>query len=326
MSQPRVRLTQIASRAQLAVILVATVCSARGLLAQDNTPITVEVEVNENRGGFLGSILSSSRGSLRSSGSEVESRLRSQRWIRLTYSNAEASVTLTDQRRREVGRKENKKDDKVQVEYEYEVRGQLLVGRDRTSLSGEARTTVDSRSSPSDSTHFDTAARELADQAIAELAGHIDELRPDRPLLGFSHREKHRMLVRGDGLEVTDVALGGPAERAGLRVGDRIRRIDDETGTGDMSALVEQAWLLPEGARMLIEVERDKVRHVLEMRPVARSRWVGTDREELGDGDEEKVLRRDRSSESGEGDPGGAQTPARSGVRIIKGMRGAEVL
>lgn len=307
------------------VIALAPSLAGSRASSQDNSPITVEVEVDEERRGFLGSILSSSRGSLRSSASEVESRLRQHRWLRLSYSNAEATIALTDQRRREVGRKENKKDGSISIEYEYEVRGQVLVGRDRSSIWGETRTTADSTTTPSDSTYFDTAARELADRAISEIAGRIDDLRPDRALAGFSHRQKHKMLVKGDGLEVTDIVPGGPAAKAGLQVGDRIRRVDDENGTGDMDRLIEELWLRPSGARVQIEVERDKLRRTVLLTPLPRSRWFGEGSEESDQTDE---LRRDRSAEAG-GRTGAAvdeKTEARGAVEIVRGMRAADVL
>jgi len=286
----------------------------------------VEVEADEGRGGFLGSILSSSRGSLRSSASEVESRLRQHRWLRVTFSNAEATVVLTDQRRREVGRKENKKDGSVSVEYEYEVRGQVLVGRDHTSIWGDTRTTVDSKTSPSDSTYFDTAARELADRAVSELAGRIDDLRPDRALAGFSYEQKHRMLLKGDGLEVTDIVRGGPADVGGLRVGDRIRRVDDEKGTGDMDRLIDELWLRSPAARVEVEVEREKVRHIVVLTPLPRSRWFGEPASQSDD--EAAVVRRDGRRQNGEEDRPPAARPDGPGdeVKIVRGMRATDVL
>jgi S1-C subfamily serine protease len=56
---------------------------------------------------------------------------------------------------------------------------------------------------------------------------------------------KYKMLVRGDGLEVTAVAPASPANAAGLQVGDRIRSIDGEKNTDKMNARIAGWWTDP---------------------------------------------------------------------------------
>jgi len=60
----------------------------------------------------------------------------------------------------------------------------------------------------------------------------------------------------GDALEVMDVTAGGPAERAGVRAGERVRAIDGKpVGAGDLLRLRERFRSEPPGSTLRLELE-----------------------------------------------------------------------
>jgi hypothetical protein len=62
----------------------------------------------------------------------------------------------------------------------------------------------------------------------------------------------------GDALEVMDVTAGGPAERAGVRVGERVRAIDGKpVGAGDLLRLRARFQSEPPGTRLKLETEAE---------------------------------------------------------------------
>lgn len=71
------------------------------------------------------------------------------------------------------------------------------------------------------------------------------------------------------------VEPGSPAERAGLQVKDRIRRIDDEKGTDQMDERARTWWVEPPGTRVALEVERNKQRQTVALALLPRSQWAG---------------------------------------------------
>jgi hypothetical protein len=78
----------------------------------------------------------------------------------------------------------------------------------------------------------------------------------------------------GDGLEVTDVDAEGPAYAAGLRAGDRIRRVDDESNTLLMDERI-LTWRLGAPPPTTIEFERDKKRQTIVGEPGTGRRGGG---------------------------------------------------
>jgi putative serine protease PepD len=80
----------------------------------------------------------------------------------------------------------------------------------------------------------------------------------DRPYLGLSST------ATSAGVEVADVVSGGPAERAGLRAGDRIVRLDDEpvSEPGDVTDVLNSH---EPGDSIEIEVERSGSREQLDV-------------------------------------------------------------
>jgi S1-C subfamily serine protease len=116
----------------------------------------------------------------------------------------------------------------------------------------------------------------LAERADDWILARLDLLRPRRPDAGFRHELKHKWLLAGDGLEVTEVLPGSPAAVAGLEVGDRIRAVDSEKGTAEMDRRVRTWWFDLPGRRVRLEVERGKARRTIECTVERPRRWPGT--------------------------------------------------
>ena len=163
------------------------------------------------------------------------------------------------------------------ITFRYQIRGEVGIVGDREML--EAEVTVShsyaessSRMEPSareDRDAFERAGRELGPKVRAWILPRLAALRPDGPDAGFRHKKVMKWLIRGDGLEVTEVAAGSPAERAGLQVGDRIRKIDGEDGTSEMD---ERVWLWRlgrAGTRVVLEFERGGQRRTIDVDLVA---------------------------------------------------------
>ena len=72
------------------------------------------------------------------------------------------------------------------------------------------------------------------------------------------------------GFRVTQVYPGTEASKAGLKVGDRIRRIGIEGGTPQMDEIVWTWPLEAPGTRVSMEIERDKRRFPAEIELAAQ--------------------------------------------------------
>ncbi len=89
--------------------------------------------------------------------------------------------------------------------------------------------------------------------------------RPPRPWLGLFAMENDDALVVGG------ISESGPADRAGLRPGDRILSIDGED-ISDLAALWRHVWAAgTAGARVRLTVVRDEKRHHLTLHSVDRA-------------------------------------------------------
>jgi hypothetical protein len=242
--------------------------------AQDNAPLEVMVTSSIEGSKGLSRILSSaSEGDTAATAREIEKALSGMRSFRMVPIGGEAIIHVERRARIESSRSRNKKGEES-VTHRYSTHGTVTIGDSRRSVDAESTHTYGADQTRDDSAHFRALAGELAAKATAEILSRLDDLRPDRPLHGFTHQAKYKMLIRGDGLEVSSVERGSPAEHAGLQPGDRIRRIGMEKGTDQMNARVWEWWTEAPGTRVTLEVERKKERAPFELTLLPRERWA----------------------------------------------------
>jgi hypothetical protein len=198
--------------------------------------------------------------------------LRGRQWMQIVPGGQDAAVAVSRCLRSQSSSSRSK-DGKVSITFRYRVIAAIAIPGERDTLEAEDSVFKTfregaSRMRPSateDRNAFKAAGGQLATKFRAWLLARIEKLRPDGPDAGFRHEAKYRWLVKGDGLEVTYVRPGSPAERAGLREGDRIRQIDGEKGTKEMDERVLTWRLERAGTRVALEVERDKQRRRVEL-------------------------------------------------------------
>jgi len=242
--------------------------------ADSSAPIALDVRASaQSQKTYLGGILSASHSDeIRHMVSDVENRLEKERYLRLTRSDAEVLVTITDAERVERSRKVDK-DGKETIEHRYSARGDVDVANRSVRVDAYVDFTEGS-SYRNDSDQFEKVADKLVDEINQVVFGNLDVLRPDRPVAGFDHKRKFKLLIKGDGLEVLNIEPGSPAERAGLQIKDRIRRIDSEKGTDQMDYRARTWWTEGSGTRVVLEIERDKQRQNLELMLLPRQDWA----------------------------------------------------
>jgi hypothetical protein len=257
----------------LAVLIAAAPTAAA---EKDTAPISVQVtSALAGEKGFGRIMSSASTGDVEDTASDLEGQLRKFPWLQLVGRDPEVTVLVDRRSRTETSRTTNKKGE-VTINHRYTASATVAIGdgeRDRV----EADTTYSQGPSATrdDSSHFDTVAKELANNISSRILQSLDRLRPNRPQAGFAHKAKYKMLFRGDGLEVVSVEPGSPAEEAGLQVGDRIRAIDGEKGTDQMNSKVLSWWTDLPGARYNLEVERNKQRRPVQISLLPPARWGG---------------------------------------------------
>jgi hypothetical protein len=264
-------------RAAASSLLVLSVGAAThaAAAAADTAPITVNVSsaLASERG--FGKIMSSaSTGDVDATARDVERELQKLRWLRVVERDPEVKVTVDRRERTETSRSTDKKGG-VTINHRYTASASLQIGGDRDRIDADTTYSQGPSSTRDDSGQFNTVAKELAGRIAARVAQDLDALRPNRPQSGFDHKAKYKMLVRGDGLEVTAVASGSPAEAAGLQVSDRIRSIDGEKGTDQMSARAYSWWTDLPGTRYNLEVERNKQRRIVQLSLQPPAQWGG---------------------------------------------------
>lgn len=199
--------------------------------------------------------------------------LRDRPWLDVVMSDGEVAVAIVHAHRWESSRNESKDHTKINVSYRYTVRAAIARKGERDEIEHEifvntSYSVGSSRTSPTSSEDhiaFERVGRELAGKVRGWLLPRLPSLRPDGLEVGFRHVNKFKWVVKGDGLEVTEVQPGSPADRCGLRPGDRIKKIDRESGTLEMSERVWTWRLDPGGSVAQIEIERDKQRQTLRL-------------------------------------------------------------
>ncbi len=244
-------------------------------------PIAVEVRSGSpDRRGILNWLLSDFEGDTRAAARDVERALGPRHWLETTTDEGEVVVGVTRRQREELSRS-YPKDGGVKLTFRYVVRAGIAVPGDHDRL--EATTTFSrtfdenaSHKTPSwreDDDAYARAAHDLATKICDWILDRIDSIRPGGSDPGFRHQPKYKWLVKGDGLEVVAVLPGSPADRQGLRVGDRIRAIDGERGTAEMSERTFTWRLEPAGTRVVIEVERNRRRRAIELELTPPAEW-----------------------------------------------------
>lgn len=92
--------------------------------------------------------------------------------------------------------------------------------------------------------------------------------RPSRPWLGIYAAEKD------DGVVIVGLAKGGPAERAGVRVGDRVLNVGGEESV-DLASLWQTVWSAgAAGAEVRLKIERDDDVRTVAVRSADRARFL----------------------------------------------------
>jgi S1-C subfamily serine protease len=109
---------------------------------------------------------------------------------------------------------------------------------------------------------------DLLDPILADMASLGRPARPPRPWLGLYATELEGHLVVGG------LAPGGPAEKAGLRLGDLLAEIAGERITG-LAAFFRKVWSLgPAGATIPLTVSRQGALSRLELRSADRKDFL----------------------------------------------------
>jgi hypothetical protein len=261
-------MVRASSLALLALALAPSLAAAA-----DNAPVTIHISSSlAGEHGFSKIMSSASSGDVDATARDVERELQKLRWLRAVERDAEVLVTVDRRERTETSRSTNKKGE-VTINHRYTASASLQIGGNRDRVDGDTTYSQGPNSTRDDVAQFNTVAKELATRIAARIGQDLDSMRPNRPQAGFDHKAKYKMLIRGDGLEVTAVRPGSPAEEAGLAVGDRIRSIDGEKGTDQMNARVYAWWTDTPGARYTMEVERNKIKRIVQLSLAPPQRW-----------------------------------------------------
>ena len=174
----------------------------------------------------------------------------------------EVVVTVEQVGHQELGRATDASGKEV-LQHRYTGRGTIEVAGERVPLAVSHDINEGAGSLRLDSVEYHTVASNLAERAAGLILDRLDALRPQRAQAGFTQRD----------LRVKAVEPGGPAEKAGLKVEDRIRRIDAEKKGGKMQDRIAAWWMEKAGTKVALEIERDKQRQTVELVLQPRSAW-----------------------------------------------------
>jgi len=277
-----VKLACVVSRRVWSGVLLAMLVMAVGIAgapgaraAEDNAPVAVSVTSSQaaEPGGLRGLLSTAVSGDVAESARDLELALKNFRVVRLTAEKPEAVVTVTHRARSES--RSTDKEGRVTLTHRYSANASVQVGEDRVPVEGSTTFTQGPGTYRDDAVQFRNLANALAASVVGAISQHIDTLRPGRPQHGFDYEAKYRFMIKGDGLEVTSVAPGSPAERAGLQVKDRIRAINGEKGTDQMKGVASSWWVEPSGTRFALEVERNKKRQNVDLTLLPVAQWGG---------------------------------------------------
>lgn len=108
----------------------------------------------------------------------------------------------------------------------------------------------------------------LATTGAAQDRSHVHDGN-SRGWIGVSFEISSDRLGRVDAILITDISGGSPAERAGLRPGDRVVAINDLRRPDELARLPELLRLRA-GDRVVIDIERDGARERLRLRAAPR--------------------------------------------------------
>jgi hypothetical protein len=260
----------------LFLVLVGSAPAAGAQPTDAFTPRPILIEVGaaaSKRGGLLDLLLAAPDQDASAAEREMAAALSEKPWLRVVSSGGEAAVAVSRTRRVIDSRSLSKDGKQTSIRFKYVVSAGIAIRGDRDSIEAETIVTRNystsaGQQSPSrseDRDAFERVGRGLANKAREWMLPRVAVLRPEGPDAGFQHKVKFKLLLKGDGLEVLHVVPGSAAERAGLRAGDRIRRIDRETGTVQMDERVCTFRLEPPGTLVALEIERDRQRSTISL-------------------------------------------------------------
>jgi len=267
----------------LFLVFLGSAPASGGQHADTFTPRPILIEIGaaaSERGGLLDLLPAAPDQDAAASEREMADALSEKPWLRVVSSGGEAAVAVSRTWRIIDSQSESKDGKQTSIRFKYVVLAGIAIRGDQGTIEAETvvtrkYSTSDRQQAPSrseDRDAFEQVGRVLADKAREWILPRIAVIRPEGPDAGFQHKAKFKFLFKGDGLEVMHVAPGSAAERAGLRAGDRIRRIGRETGTAQMDERVYTFGLEPPGTVVALEIERGGQRSTIALKLAPRRR------------------------------------------------------